>query len=691
METGDKQRQNASNMSKLSVTAGSFNNGNSYLASDGNGPQSFVSSSSHGTRSISSSGRSNKTRVKQIASSSIGNGSDPSLATFSSSSRLYRAPQPSIRRYQNIIQGVEIVGHNYTTTTVSTDRSGGTRRRRRETQSTGTIGKSINKNQGHSKISGGGSDFSLERQASDNSLTLDGQQSNSGHEFDYNSDVEDYVVHTNNDENDNPSRRSINDSSSTCRNNASKSLLSSQSNIMTPRRYGFRHSSHSTKTVPSGNTSKSCLHESYPLIHNSSFHNNDDDSESFHYQSDIPFAENDRVVQSNHKQQYRAWCKFLGMNKKLNSKSHSSPSSFRYLPLRLSSCMKNSCSTFRPIGTIFRWWQLLFMIACGLITFDARKTITEHRLQILLYDEERAHILEQMTWIDNAAKRVHSNYYQKAVVANGNVDDTRNALLNGGGGKTTKLDPIESSNSSAILRKRKDELQQELDRIQVKIQINARDRIRQQFGDKPIHIHLPLRFDDENDGQSAEIEHLVIALWDDTPHAASTLLQQVKKKLWDSVTYQRVVSSVNPISGELSNDEHQLDCIQISPKVASINLSPSLEFVEKSRGCHHPGSVSIHQLESEDFHVMVLKVHISEESQAIHHDEGDVCIGTVIEGLNELVKRLPSLPVIRKEDSIDDKGNEYDKIGRKLIQSENNINPGPIALALEEDAVNSYN
>lgn len=657
----DKQRPNANNMS-VGVT-----NGSSLVTGIQLSP-SFHSSSSHGARSVSSASKVHRHQRKQMSTNSIVNGSDTSLVAFSSSSRIYRAPQPSIRRYQNLIQGDEGIGHDYATTAVNSQKSEGARRRRREAHSTGAIGVAINKHQTHPKRSSAGTVFSLDRQLSDNSLTLDG----SGHEqVDYTSDVEDYHFYSNNDEkvgiSSTPPRAAINEALSTGRTNAS-SLFPN----FVPRRYGSRHSGHSTNAVPAGNTSNTCPHDSYSIADHSSFHNNDDESErpvtydGPHYQSDIPFAENDRLVHPNHKKSaYRTWCKFIGMNRAANSKAHASPSSFRYLPLRLSSCMKNSCGSFKPIGAVCRWWQLLFMVVCALITFDARKTIQEHRLQILLYDEERAHILEQMTWIDNAAKRVHSNYYQKAAIAS--INNSRNALLSG--------EEADNNESSASLRKRHDDLQHELNRLQIKIQVNARDRIRHQFGDKPIHIHLPLSFDDESQAQKTQIEHLVIALSDDTPHAASTLLQQVNKKLWDSVTFQRVVSSVYSESGEITNDEHQLDCIQISPKVTAIKLSPALEFVEKSRKCHLPGSVALHQLESEDFHVTVLKVHISEDIHSVHHDEGDVCIGTVIEGLEELVKRLPTLPAIRKEDSVDGKTNEHSTYNRNATDPKQNMNP----------------
>ena len=74
---------------------------------------------------------------------------------------------------------------------------------------------------------------------------------------------------------------------------------------------------------------------------------------------------------------------------------------------------------------------------------------------------------------------------------------------------------------------------------------------------------------------------------------------------------------------------------------------PVLEFVEKSRGCRNAGSVALHQLEASDFHVMVLKIHMEETADI---DEDDVCIGTVLKGLETLEQILPQIPVIRTEE-----------------------------------------
>jgi hypothetical protein len=298
-------------------------------------------------------------------------------------------------------------------------------------------------------------------------------------------------------------------------------------------------------------------------------------------------------------------------------------------------------NTKQKSGSWFRLLQVLVLAVCIVVVVDAKRKQRQHRLQLQKYDDERAHILEQMTWINRAAKRVHNNYYQKMQTNN---EDASNTVLSAVGRD------LNDSTSSTLgtIRLERDTYRSDLEKLRIKIQANARDKIQIQFGDKPMEVNIPLL--SYVNGVESE-DHLIIELWDDTPHAVSTLLQQVSRGYWNEVNLQRLETSIDPIPGSLSVHNHRLDGIQLSPKPnGSIRITPTLEFVEKSRRCKTPGSVSLHQLESDDFQITVLKVHVNEESHTLHSDDNDVCIGSVVSGLEALMSRLPILPVIHKED-----------------------------------------
>ena len=119
----------------------------------------------------------------------------------------------------------------------------------------------------------------------------------------------------------------------------------------------------------------------------------------------------------------------------------------------------------------------------------------------------------------------------------------------------------------------------------------------------------------------------MIALSDDAPHAVNTFLQQVTIGLWNEIDFQQMQNG---------------RVIQASTRYD--DTKPILEFVEQSRGCHTAGSVALHQLESDDFRVMVLKIHMDASATV---DTDDVCIGNVVKGFEYLERVLPQLPIIQ--------------------------------------------
>jgi hypothetical protein len=264
----------------------------------------------------------------------------------------------------------------------------------------------------------------------------------------------------------------------------------------------------------------------------------------------------------------------------------------------------------RPrLFTAINFWQLLALFAFGIVIYDSRYKLHHHRKQLQQYDEERAHILEQMTWIDNAAKKVHRKYSRQDLL-----------LENLSGEHAT----LEQETKEQLLQETV-LVREELEKLQLKIQANARSRIRGRFGDSPVQVSLAL----PPDGN----EHLVIALSDDTPHAASTFLEQVELNMWDELDVQRL---------------HHGSILRLSSKIPS--TTPVLEFVEKSRGCHTAGSVALHQLDSAEFHSLVLRIHTEDHIRQL---EGDVCIGQVIRGLETLQELAPQV-LVGEERRLDD-------------------------------------
>jgi cyclophilin family peptidyl-prolyl cis-trans isomerase len=266
---------------------------------------------------------------------------------------------------------------------------------------------------------------------------------------------------------------------------------------------------------------------------------------------------------------------------------------------------KNKCTNY-----LLMLVQGMVVLLFIYILYDSRRRNLQHQHQLAMLDEERAHILEQMTWIDSAAKKVHKKY------ASGY---DANAILHSA---TSNKGP--TTNNGKEMQHYKDEnkiLKATVDMLQLRVQQNARTRTSIQFGDDPVQVSLPIS---EGDVQN---EHFVIALSDDAPHAVNTFLQQVSIGLWNEIDFQQIQNG---------------RVVQASTRHS--DMKPILEFVEKSRGCHKAGSVALHQLESDDFHVIVLKIHMDASATV---DEDDVCIGNVVTGFELLEQIQAQIPTIK--------------------------------------------
>lgn len=233
--------------------------------------------------------------------------------------------------------------------------------------------------------------------------------------------------------------------------------------------------------------------------------------------------------------------------------------------------------------------QLLVLVVLAGIVFDGHHRVKKHKVQLQQYDEERAHLLEQMMWIDKAAKKVH----QKAQLDKDVHAETKEEL---------EQDVLQS--------------RQELEKLQLRIQLNARDQLSSHFDDKPVQARLQI----QTIHNEKELHHIVMALSEDTPHAAATLVNQIEKHLWDEIIYQKVTDETSGHSYVQATAKHPI-------------TTPLLEFVEKSRGCSERGSVALRQLEERDLHVIVLRFNMQANTPM---DDYDVCVGTVVHGLELL-------------------------------------------------------
>lgn len=227
--------------------------------------------------------------------------------------------------------------------------------------------------------------------------------------------------------------------------------------------------------------------------------------------------------------------------------------------------------------------QICVLLILAVFVYDSHHKAKAHRVRLREYDEERSHILEQMMWIDKAAKKVHNRY-------------------------STMLQKDPSLESREELVEETKYLRSELERVQLRIQLNARERIHQLFDEKPLHVNFKASLNNH-------VEDVILALSDDTPHAVATLLEQVDQKLWEDLAFEPVEPGIVQVSSLLPTS------------------TPLLEFVERSRGCHEVGAVSLRSTIKDEITMVVLRIHLGEN---VPLSDKDVCIGKLLQGLDAL-------------------------------------------------------
>lgn len=345
---------------------------------------------------------------------------------------------------------------------------------------------------------------------------------------------------------------------------------------------------------------------------------------------------------------------------------------------------------------------MFVLIALAGLTYYSHRRVEAHKLQLRQFDEERTHILEQMIWIEKKKSRAHTVTHPTTAAATtqqrldalslSSLNDLTQQLQleeeqfrqqqqqqqedeedeeqdgDGSGSSSSFMmsGPLNRQNSGiAILRN-------QMEKMQLRIQLNDRHRLLEHFKNRPMHLTLGVKstpskdtidasastsknensdaaaggrdgdgnngsaqhhydfLDGSNNKNSGDLDgipqhNLVIALSEDTPHATSVFLQQVEEGLWNAVQMKRFIDAPSIIEATTPYK----------------HTTPVLSFVEASIGCHETGSVSVHQIDDHEELALVVRIRLSEDVAPTNHDE--VCIGKLISGMNSL-EELPLLP-----------------------------------------------
>lgn len=228
---------------------------------------------------------------------------------------------------------------------------------------------------------------------------------------------------------------------------------------------------------------------------------------------------------------------------------------------------------------VFKWCvivQIILVIPLCLYVFDAHAQKKHARQQLQQYNEEHEHILNQMMWMDQAAKKLQANndnlhhkrtarhdangdikYYQDNEYLDSNENPNVNPLdlvlaNNQRNGRRSRDDPnnfFESyyadNSATEDLRDSVHKLRGQMRDMQYRIQQNSKARITEKYGEGKIRVYIHPEPEDPVLAAAAAgpvgspqemTQEIAMELFiEDTPHAVSIFLYQIERGHWNRV------------------------------------------------------------------------------------------------------------------------------------------------------------
>jgi hypothetical protein len=162
------------------------------------------------------------------------------------------------------------------------------------------------------------------------------------------------------------------------------------------------------------------------------------------------------------------------------------------------------------------------VIPLCLYVFDAHAQKRSAKQQLQQYNEEHEHILNQMMWMDQAAKKMKAAHGAKQ----GEVLESYYA----------------EDGATGELRESVHKLRGQMRDMQYRIQQNSKARITEKYGEGPVRVYVhpeieedPLAAESDPVPEEMTTEIAIELFVEDTPHAVSTWMYQIERGHWNRV------------------------------------------------------------------------------------------------------------------------------------------------------------
>lgn len=246
--------------------------------------------------------------------------------------------------------------------------------------------------------------------------------------------------------------------------------------------------------------------------------------------------------------------------------------------------------------------QFFIVLAVTLLVYESHSKAIFAADQLSQFKEEESLLLLHLQKIEQQSIQLHENLSRLAQSGGAMEPVIEKKSENG----DVDFDLIHKQTQQ--LYQMEEELNHEVRTLQSKIQQSARNHIIQEFGEGPVQVVLELDF-----GSEGGPNQIAILLWHDTPHAAWTWLEQIRRHIWDDAEFKWQQS-------------HIIDAI---PTRAD-RQGGRIEFIEQSQHGHEPWTVGLRESDVGD-----LQMYFNlQDNVNIHKHE--VCVGKVIDGFDSL-------------------------------------------------------
>jgi hypothetical protein len=258
------------------------------------------------------------------------------------------------------------------------------------------------------------------------------------------------------------------------------------------------------------------------------------------------------------------------------------------------------------------WAQILVIAVVFFLVFDSYSKAVSTTEKLEHFQAEESMMMMHLQRIEQQWIKLHENMSRLVSESTGLVRTQNTSTEEAKAPEAVDSELLRAQTQQ--LYQMEEELDHELQALQEKLQSVARSSIVRTFGEGPVQATLELEFPDG--GFGTDRASIVIMLWYDTPHAAWTWIQQIRKGDWDGAVFER-------------GKGFSVDAAPLSPS------SSSLDFVERSQKGHEAWTVGL----TDDGGSLKMFINLQDNSETRKYD---VCVGKIIDGFDAL-QRLVDL------------------------------------------------